>query len=265
MLTSDCIPEYRKSFHELGFSKISGVLSLDYIRYLESCVDDVVEQFKSSSSEMEDAVVSYGSSWIFLENIFRYSEILREVFNSGPLIDLARFFLDSDAVQLLRDQTYYKIGPAEETPWHQDGLFVPDDNLKSLTFWLPFHDIDHSMSPMSYVNGSHRWCYLGDMFDRFHDFNTFEAVLKSQGLNITTFDSLVAGDFLVHDTWSMHGTPAMLSNSSRKAIVLVYAKLPIHLNSINQLPSCHKNLRAQASVIRQANKTAFHNLLQSHV
>tara|TARA_B100000482_G_scaffold192475_1_gene180985 strand:+ start:7855 stop:8673 length:819 start_codon:yes stop_codon:yes gene_type:complete len=264
VVTLDSLKEHRHSFRKLGFSKISGFLPLDYIHYLESCVDDIIDQFKSASSEMEEAVVSYGSSWIFLENIFRYSDDLRTVLSAGPLVDLASFFLEADDVQLLRDQTYYKIGPAQETPWHQDGLFVPDDNLKSVTFWIPFHNIDQSMSPMSYVNGSHHWCYLGDMLDRFHDFNTFEAVLKTQGMNITTFDSLLCGDLLIHDTWAMHGTPAMLPNSSRKAIVLVYAKSPIQLNSVNELPSCHRNLRAQASVIRQANKISFHNTLKCY-
>ena len=257
MVSSYTLAECRNSFVHIGFSKVPGFLGTELVRSVESSVDQVVAKFQSKPSQMEDAVVSYGSSWIFLENIFRYSDYLKRFFMHGPFLDLAKYLLNSDSVQLLRDQTYYKIGPAKETPWHQDGLFVPDDNLSSVTFWLPFHDIDSSMSPMSYVDFSHRWCYLGGMFDRFHDFNSFQSILESQGERTTTFDSLSCGDLLAHHTWAMHGTPAMTANSSRKAIVLVYAKPPIFLDSSPDLLSCHRDLRAQAALIREANKSSY--------
>jgi hypothetical protein len=236
------------------------MLSSVEVQWLERTIDRILDEFKSKKSFMESSVTSYGESWIFCENILRYDKALASFYLKGPLMKMAMSLLQAERISFLRDQTYYKFDNAESTPWHQDALFIPCDSLSSVTFWVPFHDITSYHSPMSYLRHSHRFCYLGTGFDRYHSHESFAAIAETSGLETVTFDNMTCGQVLAHDGWAMHGSPAMSGSLVRKAIVVVYAKSPIDLSSTSNLASCHSDLRTQAMAIRKGNVESYRQL-----
>jgi len=243
-----------------GHSHIHNLLSPDDLKKLSEAVESVIANLTSSQSDMEDAVLSYGKSWIFIENTLRFNSYLKEFFLFGPLQALAQQLLRCPQAFLLRDQTYYKYQGGQETPWHQDCLFIPEDDLETVTFWIPFHEINSNHSPMSYIDQSHNYCYLGSSFDRLHTFDTFKAIAETDGHSITTYDRMSSGDVLAHSGWTLHGSPPMPDCSSRKAIVIVYTSTPPRLDASLTVQSCHRDLRSQAFQIRSANQSSYQSL-----
>jgi hypothetical protein len=258
------MPSTLSFFREFGYMLIDD-FGLHNVTWLEQKVDSILRQNSSISSQMELSVTSYGESWIFSENILRYDQSLASFFLNGPLTNIAATLLGSSSVHFLRDQTYYKLTNAEETPWHQDSLFIPSDELDTLTFWIPFHSITPHHSPMSYIRHPCRQCYLGNSFDRFHTYESFGILSQYQGFKLDVFDDMEAGQILAHEGWAMHGSPSMTEGKTRKAMVVVYAKQPINLNSSASLSSCHPDLRSQALQIRDGNVKSYQSLLESNI
>lgn len=240
-----------------GYLCIDKFLDENQVHWLEERTDKVLNEFGNTSSFMEESVTAYGESWVFCENMLRYDHELAAFYLEGPLTKLAALLLETNRVFFFRDQTYYKYNNAEETPWHQDGLFIPSDNMETITFWVPFHDVNSEQSPMSYIRYSNRYCYLGSEFDRYHTFETFRAVEESKGMEIEVFDNMKVGQILAHDGWAMHGSPSMKGGQTRKAIVVVYSKNEITLDSTATILGCHPNLRAQAQQIRIGNERSY--------
>lgn len=249
-----------ENFKSNGYVCIDKFLDEGQVHWLEGRIDRILNEFGHKSSFMEESVMAYGESWIFCENMLSYDQELASFYLEGPLTQLAALLLETNRVFFLRDQTYYKFNNGEETPWHQDGLFIPSDNLQSITFWVPFHDINSKQSPMSYIRHSNRYCYLGSQFDRYHTYETFRAVEESKGMEIDVFDSMKVGQILAHDGWAMHGSPSMNDGQTRKAIVVVYSKYEITLDSTATMLGCHPNLRAQAQQIRKGNAGSYQSL-----
>jgi len=221
----------------------------------------------SPQAALEESVTSYGQGWTFRENLWRISPSLRRYFVSGSLAQLttALFHLlcgDGIKVCLLRDQTYFKAPYSETTPWHQDGTFIPLPLLRSLTFWIPFHAIDSSMSPMHYLDGSHLSCWIGgghigekhDSRSRgYANYDSFVRSIGPQSSNITVYDSLEPGDILVHDSWALHGTPTHAGDKPRLAIVVVYYILDGTVELIPSLRLASPEDTAQACLLRRLN------------
>ena len=61
------------SYTLYGHSHIHNLLSPDDLEKLSEAVESVIANLTSNQSDMEDAVLSYGKSWIFIENTLRFN------------------------------------------------------------------------------------------------------------------------------------------------------------------------------------------------
>lgn len=219
----------------IGHVKISKALSHGFIDNVYSEVAQTAQRqsFKSGhfNGRLEENVSSYGEGWTFSENLWRYSPRLLRFLTRGALAKIARHLFENvfgsaKYLSLLRDQTYFKNPGSESTPWHQDGTFLPLPGLKSLTFWIPFMDIDATLSPMHYVDCSQERCWLGsfssDDEQKVDNFYAFYDYFLQSSEEITAYDNVAKGDILVHDSWTLHGSPPHTGSKSRLAMVVVY-------------------------------------------
>lgn len=122
------MPSTLTFFRKYGYMLIDD-FGLHNITWLEQKVDSILSQNSSISSQMELSVTSYGESWIFSENILRYDKSLASFFLNGPLTNIAATLLGASSVHFLRDQTYYKLTNAEETPGTRILYLYPLMNL----------------------------------------------------------------------------------------------------------------------------------------
>lgn len=249
----------------------------DDLRLMATEVDSVVQRAISdlnNGKSMENNVIRYGTGWHFFENLWNRSLFLRRAYLSGPIAQFAAKLLKElypstrGRVALLRDQSYYKLSGSESTPWHQDGTFIPLDDPKSVTLWIPFHSINHDMSPMHYVDSSHLSCWLGDDSttdmpkpeNSFLDFHGISEMFRSNGCSISSYDEMEFGDVLIHLPWTLHGAPSHSSLITRRAVVVVYF---IYEDSVSRYPGLrllNVNNTAQARMVRSINcRTLFHD------
>ena len=227
-----------QQFKETGHLQIHQLLIKKDIEFLLQSINRLLVNSNPVSLdylEVEKNVSNYGTGWEFKDNLWRLSPRLRRFFLQGPLAECATSFLKSPSqtspdIALLRDQTYFKSPGSEATPWHQDGCFIPLPDIRSVTFWIPLHTIDPSMSPMHYVDASHKYCWLGfdssedksDFNNGMDDFMETQKKFNSLNLNITKYDDVKAGDVLVHAPWTLHGSPPHQGDRTRLAIVVIY-------------------------------------------
>lgn len=237
-----------------GHLGLKGVFPPGQIAALERAIQQVSEVHGSGSQPlMETSVCEYGQGWVFQEQLWRRSPWLEQWLLEGSPARLVCTILSRSDVWLLRDQTYFKRPGSEATPWHQDGTFIPVDGLQSLTLWIPLHPIAPGASPMHYIDGSHLSCQLQPCGHEGFDFAAVlsEAMAAAQPLSL--YDALQPGDCLVHDTWTLHGSPQHQHQDSRLAFVVVYGCGEGQVAAQHGMTSCGELLRDQARLLRQAN------------
>jgi ectoine hydroxylase-related dioxygenase (phytanoyl-CoA dioxygenase family) len=250
-----------------GHCCINQALPIEELYAIEKEIKRLMKTKKmceSANAAMEQNVVSYGQGWTFRENLWRHSVRLKNYFLTGTLAQLAQKIFSTYEdnqyqVGLLRDQTYFKKPGSEFTPWHQDGTFIPLPNISSITFWIPFHHILDNMSPMFYVDKSHKCCWL-DIGGSGHpdsvfvkDFEASLNTLRKEGYQITTYHNLNPGDVLVHDSWTLHGSPTHTGHKPRFAIVVVYYIVHGRVELVPEIRLLNKSDSAQARRLRQLN------------
>ena len=249
----------------------------DYLRLISAEVDSAVQRAMNESDKvclMETSVTRYGAGWHFFENLWIRSPFLRRTYLSGPIARAAASILKNlypsvrGRVALLRDQSYYKLPGSEATPWHQDGTFIPLDDVKSITLWIPFDSIGSDMSPMHYVDSSHLSCWLGPDSDNrasslsntFSNFVGVADMFRSIGCRISSYGEMEVGDILIHLPWTLHGAPVHRSTITRRAIVVVYF---IYEDSVSRHPGLRLldvNNTGQARAVRSINcRTLFND------
>ena len=253
---------------QLGHVKISNILSHSFLDNVYSEILRIVNK-RSSRAEclngnLEENVNSYGEGWVFSENLWRYSPRLLRLLTRGPLAAVAQHlfanvFGSAQHLALLRDQTYFKNPGSESTPWHQDGTFLPLPSIKSLTFWIPFMDIDTTLSPMHYVDFSQKRCWLGDFSSQdessVDNFYSFYDYFLQGSEEITAYDDVVKGDILVHDSWTLHGSPPHAGSKTRLAMVVVYFIANGDVNICPTIRMINKVNTSQARSLRVLNES----------
>jgi len=261
------IQDSSKFLASFGHAKLTSCLSHQYLDSIYFELNQIVKKNRSNSSpsvgKLEENVNSYGEGWIFSENLWRYSPRLLRYLVRGPLAEIAKLlfmslFGSANHLSLLRDQTYFKNPGSESTPWHQDGTFLPLPSLKSLTFWIPFMNIDSTLSPMHYIDSSHKSCWLGNISTQndchVDNFDSLYKYFLNESFGITVYDNVCKGDVLVHDSWTMHGSPPHIGSEPRLAMVVVYYLADGSVSICPSLRMINESNTSQARSLRSLNE-----------
>jgi ectoine hydroxylase-related dioxygenase (phytanoyl-CoA dioxygenase family) len=131
------------------------------------------------------------------------------------------------SVRLLDDQLVYKEAgrddPTTAVGWHADHAYwgtCSSDNL--ITAWVPFHDVDEDRSPLTVLDGSHRW--EGLEHARFFKHSNLDEVAErlrpagSAAKRVVL--ALKKGQISFHHCWTLHGSLPNRSAESRLAIAI---------------------------------------------
>lgn len=255
LLEPDALSPARSSLRDRGHLGLRGLFPRSEIAQLRSQLEQLTAPVALMPSPgMDQDVGAYGAGWSFREQLWRRSPWLESWLLEGPPAIWIQRLLDRHDIWLLRDQAYFKHPGGEPTPWHQDGTFIPVDGLQSLTLWIPLTAVDAAASPMHYVDGSQRSCALqvgGGL--------SFETGLQEQASEaspqaVAVYDRLAPGDCLMHDTWTLHGSPSHRAPHPRLAYVVVYGYGDGSLADQHALNGCGPLLRDQAALLRRSNQ-----------
>lgn len=129
-------------------------------------------------------------------------------------------------IRLWHDQLLYK--PVETATlkanvgWHIDRQYWRAcQSEEMLTAWVPFHDMDTSLGPITFVDGSHRWAVADlDFWDQ--DLDGLERRFgPPEGQEVVKVPAEVAaGQVVFHHCRTIHGSGPNISGRPRRAIAL---------------------------------------------
>ncbi len=88
-------------------------------------------------------------------NLWQADAAMAELTLHPRLARTAAALLGVDAVRVYHDQALYKVAGGGHTPWHQDQWYWPLDTDRTITMWLPLHDIDPAMGDLEFALGTH--------------------------------------------------------------------------------------------------------------
>jgi len=92
--------------------------------------------------------------------VWQESSDVRAIAFGHDLAGLASDMLECDALRVIADDVFEKRPGDRVSKWHYDKKFVPIDNDRYISIWIPLVDVTHKMGTMAYVRGSHRHAFV---------------------------------------------------------------------------------------------------------
>ena len=154
-------------------------------------------------------------------NLWQSDDSVREVTLHSELARTAASLLGVDAVRVYHDQALYKVAGGGHTPWHQDQWYWPLDTDRTITMWLPLHDVEPDMGDLEFAIGTHQGPIgdeaISDEADAFYDRYLADAAVarKSTG-------PMRAGDASFHMGWTLHRANENRTDVDREVMTVIW-------------------------------------------
>lgn len=170
----------------------------------------------------EDGPVLRHSSYLSLQ-----SERIRRLVRLPIIGTVASVLADTPEIRLFRDTLIYKP-PAEGSidtaaGWHTDRAYwLMCSSEKMLTAFIPLHDCDEDMGPLTVLDGSHRWPVTRDM-RTFHEqeMDSFLEGLDTGGQAIVKVTlALKKGQVSFHHNALIHGSYPNFTDRPRVCVTV---------------------------------------------
>jgi hypothetical protein len=207
-------------FRRDGFVHLRGVLSRGTLdRYAAEITDKVIE-LNTMHLPLEQRS-TYHKAFLQVINLWRESEVVRELVFARRLAAIATELLGTAGVRLYHDQALYKEPSGGITPWHVDQYYWPLSTEKTCTVWIPLQDTPIEMGPLSFAAGSQRYERLRDVpIGDDSELQIQEAMDREQFPYVQ--EPFALGDVSFHSGLTFHRAPANESDQARKVMTVIY-------------------------------------------
>jgi ectoine hydroxylase-related dioxygenase (phytanoyl-CoA dioxygenase family) len=207
-------------FRRDGFVHLRGVLSRGTLdRYAAEITNKVIE-LNTMHLPLEERS-TYHKAFLQVINIWRESEVARELVFARRLASIATQLLGTAGVRLYHDQALYKEPSGGITPWHVDQYYWPLSGDKTCTVWIPLQDTPVEMGPLSFAAGSHRYQPLRNL-----PIGDDSELLIQEAMDREQFpyvqEPFALGDVSFHSGFTFHRAPANKSDEPRKVMTVIY-------------------------------------------
>jgi ectoine hydroxylase-related dioxygenase (phytanoyl-CoA dioxygenase family) len=165
---------------------------------------------------------TYGRAFLQSCNLWKVDAAVERFVRAPRFGRIAAELLGVERVRLYHDQALFKEPGGGHTPWHQDEFYWPLDTEKTVTMWMPLHDVTTATGLMAFADGSHR---LGDLRGREISDRSeaeFAALVAEQGLHVSETPALAAGDASFHAGWTLHSAGANHTDEVREAFTIIF-------------------------------------------
>jgi ectoine hydroxylase-related dioxygenase (phytanoyl-CoA dioxygenase family) len=215
-LERDAIDEFRRD----GFIHLRGALTPETLeRYADEITTKVVEMNTMHLPLAERS--TYHQAFLQVANIWRESEIAKELVFSRRLARIATELLGSDGVRLYHDQALYKEPGGGITPWHVDQHYWPLASPATVTAWIPLQDTPVSMGPVAFAAGSHRFSFLRDLSISDDSERSIQEAMDRERFPYVE-RPFALGDVSFHYGYTFHRAPPNQSKQPRKVMTIIY-------------------------------------------
>jgi ectoine hydroxylase-related dioxygenase (phytanoyl-CoA dioxygenase family) len=154
-------------------------------------------------------------------NLWQSDSAVHEVTLHTELAQTAAALLGVDAVRVYHDQALYKVAGGGHTPWHQDQWYWPLDTDRTITMWLPLHDVEPEMGDLEFAAGTHRGPIgdepISDEADAFYD-----RYLSDADIDRKSTGPMRAGDASFHLGWTLHRANPNVTAHDREVMTVIW-------------------------------------------
>ncbi|HEX4198659.1 MAG TPA: phytanoyl-CoA dioxygenase family protein [Caulobacteraceae bacterium] len=215
------------AFREQGFARLNGVLSPEILARYEPEISRLARELARDKRPLAERE-TYGQAFLQVTNLWRRSELVRELVFSERLARLAANLLETPAVRLYHDQALYKEPGGGLTPAHADQFYWPFASDRIVTAWIPLQAVTADMGPLGFYAGSHR-CDFG------RDLGISDESEQRIRDHLDTLDypfvlePFALGDISFHLGWTFHRAPANRSAAPRSVMTIIYMDADMRL------------------------------------
>jgi ectoine hydroxylase-related dioxygenase (phytanoyl-CoA dioxygenase family) len=216
-------------FRNNGFIKLKQVFSKEEIDYLNTVITDQVNQLNQQVLSL-DKRDTYGKAFLQIMNIWKNSDIVKELVFGKKLAKIASELLEVEGVRIYHDQALYKEPSGGHTPWHADQYYWPLASDNTVTAWMPLQETPLEWGPLEFSAGSNQLTEGRDKEISDDSQQFLEDALKKKGFPhvVESFD---LGEVSFHRGWLYHRAGPNKSNQMRKVMTIIYMDKDIKLKA----------------------------------
>lgn len=203
-----------------GFIKLKQVYSKEEIDYLNEVITTEVNALNKQVLAL-DQRDTYGKAFLQIMNIWKNSELVKEIVFGKKLAKIATELMEVTGVRLYHDQALYKEPNGGHTPWHADQYYWPLASDKTVTAWIPLQNTPLEWGPLEYSAGSDQLTEGRDKEISDESQQFLETALKNKGF-VHVVEPFDIGEVSFHKGWLYHRAGPNKTNQMRKVMTVIY-------------------------------------------
>lgn len=214
-----------------GFIRLPDVLSPETVAAFEPEITQKVLDLNRRRG-VASSTTTFECAFLQVMNLWRYSELVRELVHCPRLARLATELMGVNGVRLYHDQALYKQPGGGITPWHADQYYWPFDSDRTCTIWLPLQDTPLEMGPLSFAVGSHRIEVGRDLPISDASERHIQATLASHDVPVVQ-EPYELGSASFHLGWTFHRAAPNHTPTPRRVMTIIYIDADITVTEPN--------------------------------
>lgn len=207
-------------FNEQGFIELADVLGPEVISVYEPEITSKVIELNTMQLPMEERS-TYNKAFLQVANLWKRSELIKELVFSARLAKIAADLLGVDGVRLYHDQALYKEAGGGITPWHADQYYWPLSTDRCCTIWLPLQETPKEMGPLTFAAGSQHFEFGRDLPISDESEAALQKALAEQEFPIVE-EPFHLGDASYHLGWTFHHASPNTMPEPRRVMTIIY-------------------------------------------
>jgi len=223
-LREDAIDQFRRD----GFIHLHRVVAPETLRRYADEITIKVLELNTMDLPLSQRS-TYDKAFLQVANIWRQSNIVKELVFSRRLARIATELLGSNGVRLYHDQALYKEPGGGITPWHVDQYYWPLASPATVTAWIPLQDTPVDMGPLSFASGSHRFPFLRDLSISDASEQVIQEAMDRERYPYVE-RPFELGDVSFHNGYTFHRAPPNRSRQARQVMTIIYMERDIKVS-----------------------------------
>jgi ectoine hydroxylase-related dioxygenase (phytanoyl-CoA dioxygenase family) len=204
-----------------GFAVVRGLAAPDEVAAFRPAIVETAARLRWDLRPLAQRD-TYGRAFLQTMNLWRHDETVRRFVFARRFARAAAELLGVPAVRLYHDQALFKEVDGGYTPWHQDQYYWPLDTDRTVTLWMPLHDLTPEMGIMHFARGSHAGGCLADLPIGDESEETLARFVAEHGFDVAGANAMRAGDASFHSGWTLHGAPPNRASVVREVMTIIY-------------------------------------------
>ena len=176
---------------------------------------------KADRLVLPDGDDAYQQAFDQYMNLWQVDNGVSEITLNPALAQEAAGLLGVEAVRVYHDQALIKLAAGGHTPWHQDQWYWPLDTDRTITMWLPLHDVTPEMGDLEFAAGTHVGP-IGDEPISAESDQTYERYLAERSISRHSTGAMSAGDASFHLGWTLHRANPNLTDGDREVMTVIW-------------------------------------------